>query len=554
MGCKVEKSKDVIRSSMRPFAWRMTVGALLGGLSLGAGVGLLATSAWLISMASTHPPILTLEIAVVAVRFFGLSRGILRYSERLVSHDAVFRTLTRLRILIYNRLEALAPASLPIFRRGELLNRVVNDVETVQDLWLRVFVPWISALVSALCGIGIAAWLVPQAGTFLLITAVFGLVGVPLLSRLSAGNSARKSLEVESRISGDITALCDSLLESIAYGQEEVAKDRFNRSHIELLAKESMTAKGMGVGSSLVIALTGISVVGSAIIALSSLRAGTLAGINVAVIVLLPLAIFEGIALLPTGSANVGRVQSARDNIESIMLTEPLMKSVETKEIRLREVNQLSATDLSAEWDAGGFNRLNPISFTVTTGSVLLIQGPSGIGKSTLAYAMAGLLPYHGTVRINGIEVSEIESSSLTQNVLYGLQNPHLFATSIRENLKIANQNASDSDLVYALRIVEMADFVEALSTGLDTHIGQFGYNFSGGERQRLALARILLSTAPIVILDEPTEHLDQEQAARIEEALVSEFRDRLLVVISHRSWRRADQRIALAAGEWTQV
>jgi ATP-binding cassette subfamily C protein CydCD len=147
----VSEDRHVIRSSMQPFAWRLSAGALLGGLSLGAAVGLLATSAWLISMASTHPPILTLEVAIVAVRFFGLSRGILRYSERLISHDAVFRMLTNLRVHIYKRLEELAPTSLPIFRRGELLNRVVNDVETVQDLWLRVVIPWVSALVSASC-------------------------------------------------------------------------------------------------------------------------------------------------------------------------------------------------------------------------------------------------------------------------------------------------------------------------------------------------------------------------------------------------------------------
>ena len=535
---------------MRPVLGRLTAGALLGGLSLGAAVGLLATSAWLISMASTHPPILSLEIAIVAVRFFALSRGLLRYAERLVSHDAVFRTLTRLRISLYSRLEELTPATLPIFRRGELLNRVVNDVETVQDLWLRIFIPWISALISALCGIGIAAWLLPQAGTLLIITTGIGLLGIPLLSRLLAGNSARKSLEVESRIGGDITALCDSLLEAIAYGQESATRERFNQSHRELLDRERRTAKGTGLGTLLVISLTGISVVGSAVIALASYRAGTLAGINVAVITLLPLAIFEGMALLPAGSANFGRIQSARDNIESIMKTETVTKIAGRREIALQTINQISATNLSANWSADGVTQLAPVSFAISTGSILLIQGPSGIGKSTLAYAMAGLLPYQGGIKINDIEVSDIEQSSLTNHLLYGLQESHLFATSIRENLKIANQNANEEDLFHALRIVEMADFVRTLPQGLDTHIGQFGYNFSGGERQRLTLARNLLSKAPILILDEPTEHLDEEQAVRIEAALVEELRDRVLIVISHRSWGHADQRVACAAGE----
>ncbi|OIQ79058.1 putative ABC transporter ATP-binding protein [mine drainage metagenome] len=171
-----------------------------------------------------------------------------------------------------------------------------------------------------------------------------------------------------------------------------------------------------------------------------------------------------------------------------------------------------------------------------------------------MAYAIAGLLPYRGHLAINEIEASQIEPSSLTQNVLYGLQESHLFATSIRENLRIANQNASDQDLMRALAVVELADFVTSLPDGLDTHVGQFGYNFSGGEGQRLGLARNLLSNAPVVILDEPTEHLDQAQATRIEGSLVKHFHDRVLIVISHRSWLHADQRIALAAGEWDQV
>jgi thiol reductant ABC exporter CydC subunit len=541
---------NVVRASMRPFAWRLLAGALLGGLSLGAAVGLLATSAWLISMASTHPPILTLEIAIVSVRFFGLARGLLRYSERLISHDAVFRMLTQLRIHIYKRLEEVVPASVPTFRRGELLNRVVNDVETVQDLWLRVYIPWVSALVSALAGIGIATFLAPRAGMFLLITTSIGLTLIPWLSRRAAGDSARISLEVESRMSGDITSLSDSLFETIAYGQVETTLQKFNQSHSELLAKESTTARGIGIGSLLTILLTGISVIGGGVIAITEYHAGHLAGINVAVIVLLPLAVFEGIALLPAGVSNLGRIESARGNIDAIMQGKPMMRAAITTELPVQDIYTVSARNLTANWGDGDINQLLPISFSVSTGAILLIQGPSGIGKTTLAFAMAGSLPYNGSIQINDTEVRDIEQTSLTQNVLYGLQEAHLFSTSIRENLKIANRGASDEKLLEALEIVELAEFVKALPDGLDTHVGQFGYNFSGGERQRLTLARTLLSTAPIVILDEPTEHLDDEQANRIEVALIAQFRDRLLVVISHRNWLHADQRIVLAAGE----
>ncbi|HUW77996.1 MAG TPA: thiol reductant ABC exporter subunit CydC [Candidatus Nanopelagicaceae bacterium] len=544
------RTANVIRASIRPFLGRIALGGLLGGLSLGSAVGLMATSAWLISMASTQPPILTLEVAIVAVRFFGLSRGILRYGERLLSHDAVFRTLTRLRVFVYSQLERLSPAALPIFRRGELLNRVVNDVETVQDLWLRVVIPWVSAMVSALCGIGIVAWLAPSAGAFLSVTVILALAGVPLLSWILAGDSARRTLEIDSRMSGDITALCDSLFESIAYGQEESTMRRFGEAHAELLRNESKTARGAGVGGFLVILLTGISLVGCTVIALNSYSAGTLAGINVGVIVLLPLAIFEGIALLPGGGATFGKVLGAQRNIESIMEVEPAESTGTAKSFELGKNNRLATTSFQASWKFGEPSRLKPLAVAVSTGEVLLIQGPSGIGKSTLAYAMAGLTPYEGSIQLNGKEVREIDQNSLTQSVLYGLQESHLFATSIRENLRIADQEARDDDLMRVLRLVEMDDLVRALSDGLDTHIGQFGYDFSGGERQRLALARNLLSKAPVVILDEPTEHLDTDQAGRIEASLVSEFRDRILIVISHRNWLHANYRVTLVNGE----
>jgi ATP-binding cassette subfamily C protein CydC len=232
------------------------------------------------------------------------------------------------------------------------------------------------------------------------------------------------------------------------------------------------------------------------------------------------------------------------------MQSKPMLRVAVTAELPVQNVYKVSARNLTANWGDGDINQLLPISFTVSTGAILLVQGPSGIGKTTLAFAMAGLLPYSGSIQINSTEVRDIEQTSLTRNVLYGLQEAHLFSTSIRENLKIANGGASDEELLEALEIVEMAEFVKALPDGLDTHVGQFGYNFSGGERQRLTLARTLLSSAPIIILDEPTEHLDDEQANRIEVALISEFRDRLLVVISHRNWLHADQRIVLAAGE----
>jgi len=523
---------------------------LLGGLSLGSAIGLLATSAWLISTASTHPPILTLEVAVVSVRFFALARGLLRYAERLISHDAVFRTLTRLRIFVYQKLEAAAPAALPLFRRGELLNRAVNDVETIQDLWLRVIIPWLSAAVSASGGIGIVWWLLPRAGLLMLITSAIGLIAVPLLSFFVSGSSASGSLAVESKISGDITSICDSLFESLAYGQEAEIRSELKQSHEALLANEAKTARGTGIGTLLITALTGISILGGALLALDAYRIGSLAGVNVAVIVLLPLAIFEGISLLPAGGANFGRILAARKNVESIAASRVPIVATGTASIPVLEVNRLMATEFATGWGEGEKSALKPVSFDLSTGEILLIQGPSGIGKSTLAYAIAGFLPYEGSLAINGVELSAVRRDDLSHHVLYGLQEAHLFATSIRENLKIGRKDATDDELMRVLDVVELGDYIRSLPDALGTHIGQFGYNFSGGERQRLTLARNLLSKAPIVILDEPTEHLDEDQARRIEESLVQELHDRLLIVISHRTWSHADQRFALAAGE----
>ena len=505
---------------------RKLLGALLGGASLASGVFLLATSAWLISMASTKPPVLTLEVAVVSVRFFALARGVFRYAERTVSHDAMFRALALRRRELFRKLEDLTPA---LFSRGEMLTRVVNESEVEQDLWIRAWLPLLSAAFSASCGVGILWWLSPAAGAVALLFAFLGITVTPLLTwRISAKVSAA-NLENESEIALQITQICDVLPEALAYGAESELRASFATLNAASKRLDSRTANGAGLGSAFVFAITGATILFNSTIALREFGTHALAGVNVALLILVPLALFEGIAGLPAAATSYAKAKIARDHLREIeSRTNPLptpTKTIDPAALRL------TLTNASAYWP-GYATTMAPLSFELSLGETREINLPSGAGKSTLGLALAGLLPYDGSITLNGVEVRDIKD--LSHFVHYDPQQAHLFNSTIRNNLTLPGGDYSDEELLKLLDVVGMRDFVESLPEGLSTIMGEYGHELSGGERRRLALARALLSTALILILDEPTESLTRAEAQSILEKVTNHARKRALIIIHH--------------------
>ncbi|MBU3692281.1 MAG: thiol reductant ABC exporter subunit CydC [Candidatus Nanopelagicaceae bacterium] len=508
---------------------RFFVAALLGGISLSMAVGLLAASAWLISMASTQPPILTLQVAVVSVRFFGLGRGVFRYAERIYGHDAILRAATALQIRIYGALLRREPMSSQAMRQGKLLQQLTADIELVQDRWIRIFIPGISAAIAAWAGVGVIFWLAPDIS--FIVLAIY-LITAILIVLLSAGVSKQHSREIfenESALADLISDTTRGHLEAKIYGYQDALRASLGSGEAAIIRGEKRLISNAGGSASILQSGMYGAILVSFLMALPKLENG-LAGINLAVVTLLPLAIFDGLAVLIAPLANYGKIVTAQKSIDDVIKSATATKAYATLEPGTVMLKAVSARGV---WKSKSLSH-NPVSLNIRAGESLLLQGESGIGKSSLALAISGLINYEGSIRINGIEVRDIRNENLRNAMTVSLQEDHLFASSIFENMKLANPDASDGDIAAALKAVELDELINSIPEKMDTHIGAFGKNFSGGELQRMRLARVFLRKTPLYILDEPLEHLDKQLAERIFQRLQKHMAGATVIVISH--------------------
>ena len=503
--------------------WREIISAvILGGASLGAAVGLLATSAWLISMASTRPPVLVLEVAIVSVRFFGLSRGALKYASRILEHNSALKIQTALRVKIYQRLSRLLPADYAALHRGNLLSKIINDVELTQDLWLRVASPWLAGLISGSAGVGIIHWLLPSCGdvigSIFLVAAFF----IPFLAMVSSSKTDTRNYESE--LFDQIMQIVESAPESLIFNYQSELLDQVENEQEKIAAVQSNNAGRSGFASAFYFMTLGSSIIVALWFAARGALGHHLAGINIAVIVLVPLAIFDGLSSLPGAFAQLRQILGAIANIN------PLLQEVSYIEIIDSPVPDFVTIDFLKVLPLLADATTHEITATVSSGETLLITGRSGSGKSSIVNALLGFVSYSGEILLNGQKLQPNDAHLFSTL----LQDDYLFGTSIRENLKIGNPEATDQQLQEVLQTVELWDFVAGLPEGLNTMIGSLGFNFSGGEKQRMKLARVLLRDTPIFILDEPYEFLDSAQVERISVKVGVKLAERALIIVSH--------------------
>ena len=502
---------------------KLLLAILLSAASLLSAIALLGTSAWLISMASTRPPVMVLEVAIVGVRTFGLSRGLLKYTSRILEHQGALTIQSNLRVRIYENFLAMKSSQLLEIRKGATLRQVVNDVETLQDLWLRVGSPWASALLAGCAGVSIAYYLLPSAGLVLGALFLVAALLIPIFSSFAAGSRQKRNLESE--IFDEILQTSELVEESLVFGFSNDLIAQIDERQKQIARIERTNAKKAGLGAALYTKWLGLTVVTMIIFALNAFRDHRLAGVNVAVIILLPLAIFDGLSSLPVAFSHLAEILDARaalkPTLKKIIFEKPVMQ------------------DHSHDHYILEILRVQPLRDGVTLpeftgvaqpGHPLVIHGKSGGGKSSLLSALIGEIEFSGQVLINHDDLSHFDSNIFTTM----LQDDHLFATSIRENIKIGNPDASDRVIEQILEIVELADLVHSLPEGLDTLVGNLGYNFSGGEKQRIKLARMLLRNTPIYLLDEPFEYLDHFQADRLAKKVLKVLSTKTVVMVSH--------------------
>lgn len=508
---------------------------LLSSAAYISGIGLTVTSAWLITMASFRPPLVTLSVAIVGVRFFGISRSVARYFERLTSHRQVFGRLSRLRVRLF---EAITSNPLELIRglsSGTLVKRVVDDVERVQEYELRITLPHIAGAITVLTAVVLGEWILPVSILITLPVSIMLLFILPIFVKAHCEVIARRIEVLENEYAALVQQASHGIAEARFYGYLDERQEQTKEIEIAIMHEEDALLKTNSRFAFASAAMLGVALVGLSW--LVQAYSSSLPAVRISMLVFLPLVMFEAVTLWYPNLFGTGKLLLARGELSQILAT-PMISTIPKVELADR-VTRIVARNVQAKW-ADGEHFMEPVSFTVESGHSLIIRGRSGSGKSTLAMALLGLLDYDGEILLNGSELRTIASSPIAG----AIQSSHIFNTSLRENLKIASPLAQDDDLLAVLKTVELDTLLSQLPEGLDTVIGQFGRALSGGEAKRLSLARALLSSAEILVLDEPTEHLDRELALRIEKRILE--MDRILIVITHSGWEGASATLHL--------
>ncbi|MFH9420217.1 thiol reductant ABC exporter subunit CydD [Streptomyces sp. NPDC017529] len=517
---------------------RLGLALLLGSLATGSAVGLMATSGWLISRAAQHPPVLYLMVAVTATRAFGIGRAVFRYAERLVAHDAVFRMLADVRVAVFQRLERLAPAGLRDRSSGDLLSRLVADVDAVQDYFLRWLLPVGAAVVVGVGSVGFTAWLLPEAGAVLAVGLLLAGVGVPALSAVLARRAERQLSPARGVLSTRVVDLLTGTAELTVSGALASRIDRARRADRDLTRIASRSAAAAGAGAGLSALLCGLTVAAAAAVGVQAVHAGRLEGVCLAVVVLTPLAAFETVAGLPLAVQYRQRTRRAAERVFEVLdAPEPVTEPAGTAAVPVPDSPfPLVVQGLTARYAGQRVPALDGVGFTLPAGRRLAVVGPSGSGKTTLAQVLLRFLDRgSGSYTLNGVDAAKAAGDAVRRRVGLCAQAAHIFDSSIRENLRLARTGADEDALWGALAQARLAGWVRSLPDGLDTMVGEHGARLSGGQRQRLALARALLADFPVLVLDEPAEHLDLGTADALTADLLAATEGRTTVLITHR-------------------
>ncbi|MGW0553384.1 thiol reductant ABC exporter subunit CydD [Streptomyces sp. NPDC002926] len=545
-----------VRSAAGELRGRLGLSLLLGSLAVGSAVGLMAVSGWLISRASEQPPVLYLMVAVTATRAFGLGRPVFRYAERLVSHDAVLRMLAEMRVAVYRGLERIAPAGLRQTRRGDLLSRLVADVDALQDYWLRWLLPAGVAVVAGAGAVGFTAWLLPEAGAVLAVGLLLAGVAVPLISGAVARRAERQLAPARGALAIHIVDLLRGTAELTVAGALKGRGARAREADRQLTRIASRGAAATALGGGLSALVCGLTVVCAAFAGVQAVRDGRLDGVSLAVVVLTPLAAFEAVTGLPSAVQYRQRVRRSAERVYEVLdspvpVHEPDRAAAPPATAFPLAVRGLGARYAGQERDAlGGFD------LTLTAGKRIAVVGTSGSGKTTLAQVLLRFLDVReGKYTIGGVDASTLDGDAVRRFVGLCAQDAHLFDSSVRENLRLARTEATEDELRQALAKARLLEWVDTLPEGLDTLVGELGAQLSGGQRQRLALARALLADFPVLVLDEPAEHLDLATADALTADLLVATEGRTTVLITHRlqGLEAVDEIVVLEAGRTVQ-
>jgi ATP-binding cassette, subfamily C, bacterial CydC len=520
----------------RPLRGQLVLAVLAGALSTGCAVALLGTSGFLLARASLHPSILAISVAVVAVRGLSVGRGVFRYVERLASHEAAFRVLADVRVRVYRQLARLAPAGLRDFRSGDLLARLVSDVDATQDLFIRGLVP---PLTAALVGAGAAAavaLILAPAGLVLAAGLLVAGLAVSWLAAAWAGQAARRTAPARGELTARVTDLLAGSADLHAAGAQDAALAAAGAADHELTRLARRSAAGAALGSGLSQAVAGLTLWGVLLLGVAAVGGGTLTRVPLAVLTLTALAAFEAVTALPAAAIQLGQARASAARVAAVLdAPDPVAEPVTPRPMPDPGPLRVSLRGAQVRYQPDGPLAIDGVDLDLAAGRRVALLGPSGSGKSTVAAVLLRFIDLTGgTCILGGADLASYAPAEVRTVISGCTEDPHLFDTTIADNIRLARPGAGQPDLDEVAARARLLTWIRSLPRGWDTMVGPGGIAVSGGERQRIALARALLADPPLLILDEPAAHLDPGNRRALTADLLAATAGRATLLITH--------------------
>jgi ATP-binding cassette subfamily C protein CydC len=532
--------------------WRwMLLAAILGFCTIASSIFLMAASAYIIARAALQPSIADLQIAIVGVRFFGITRGLFRYLERYVSHEVTFRLLARLRVWFYRALEPLAPARLMQYRGGDLLARILGDIEALQHFYGRVIAPpAVALLIGLLMASFMGAFDPALALTLLLFLAVTG-IAVPILVFFLSREPGRQVIRLRAALNIALVDGIQGMSEIVAFGGQANRQAQVSALNRQLAASQKRLAWIGGLNNALGVLLVGLATLAILAVAIPLVNAARLNGVDLAVVALATMASFEAVLPLALAAQYLeSSLEAARRLFEMVDVQPEVRDPAEPAP--LPERYGITFEGVHFRYLPGEPLALDGISFDLPPGKRIAVVGPSGAGKSTLIHLLLRFWEtQEGRITFGGRDLSAYAGDDLRRLIGVVAQNTHLFNATVRENLLMARREADEVALVRAAQGAQIHEFIMSLPDGYDTWIGEGGVRLSGGQRQRLAIARALLKDAPVLVLDEATANLDSVTEVEVLRAIQRLTEQRTTLIITHRlvALDTVDEILVLQAG-----
>lgn len=531
----------------------MLLALFLAWCSIASSISLMAAAAYLIASAALHPFLYELSLAIVAVRFFGISRAIFRYAERYVSHDATFRILTKLRVWCYQKIEPLAPAKLSEWQSGELFSLLIHNIDTLKDFYLRVMAPPITAFTILIALDMILSYYSPH--LVLLLSVSFLLIGlvIPFVIYLLNKSNSTTLLTEQMHFKTSCIDAITGITEVIAFRYTDHTQQLFkqctqqiNKKQTKVFRINSLTEAGANF-------IANFTIWCMLLLLIPLVNAGQITGVTLAVFTLALQSSFETVLILPVVWHYYSESMSAAKQVFHIIESDtPILDLPQTISCQDNQDLDIVVENLNFSYQ-NSRQILHDVSFHLKTGEHIAIVGASGCGKSTLINVLLRFWEYQsGSVKLGNIDYKCSNAETLRQYFNVVAQHTHIFNATLEENLLLANPMATQEDMVSAIAQAELSELVASLPNGLQTKVGQNGKLLSGGQRQRLAIARALLKPAPILILDEPTVGLDPITERKVMNTIENTLNHCTMLLVTHHliGLEKMDQILVMADGK----